>query len=173
MARRRRRPKEIVREQLSKAVRQAAVEIMNDLAEAGPHWSGNFRNSWVADSPGYGGSLGNTQAKYPYKLSDVAKYKGKSNVSNLRITNTSIYALYAMDLKEGVFWPKGEPKGSIYAQGVRQPKDAPAIRGNVGGNEGFARSTAPKDWFLTYIDGGGLRRSIRNGITFGFRGGLR
>lgn len=174
MARRRRKPKEIIQEQLSDAVRRVAVEIMNDLAKAGPHWSGNFRNSWVADAPGYGGSLGNTRGSYPYQLKDVAKFKGKTSVNNLRITNTSPYALYAMDLKEGVFWPKGTQKGPTYAQGMRRTisESNEGIRGDVAG-PGFAISTAPKDWFITYIDGGGLRRSLKNGITFGFRGGLR
>ena len=175
MARRRRRPKEVIRERLSTAVRQVAVEIMNDLAKAGPHWSGNFRNSWVADSPGYGGSLGGSRGTYPYKLQDVAKYKGKSAVSSLRITNTSVYALYAMDLKEGVFWPKGTRKGAIYDSGARRTllNAKEGIRGDVGGSEGFAISTAPKDWFITYLDGGGLRKSVKDGIRFGFRGGLR
>lgn len=180
MAKRRRRPKEIIQERLSNAVRQVAVEIMNDLAEAGPHWSGNFKNSWVADAPGYGGSLGKTQGRYPYKLNDVAKFKGKTSVNNLRITNTSIYALYAMDLKEGVFWPNGPLKGSPYAKGTRKtlPESKEGIRGDVsssGSNDddNTAISTAPKDWFITYIDGGGLRRSLKNGITFGFRAGLR
>lgn len=36
---------------VNNASRKAAKEIMNGLAEAGPEWGGEFKNSWVADSP--------------------------------------------------------------------------------------------------------------------------
>ena len=29
-------------------MRNAALRIMNDLAELGPEWDGNFKDSWVA-----------------------------------------------------------------------------------------------------------------------------
>ena len=45
-----------IRVQMNKVVREAAKEVMNGLAETGPVWSGEFRDSWVATSMGTGGT---------------------------------------------------------------------------------------------------------------------
>ena len=45
-----------LRELVNLASRFAAVEIMNDLAEAGPEWSGKFQDSWIAIPIGTGAS---------------------------------------------------------------------------------------------------------------------
>ena len=45
-----------MRELINLATRHAAVEIMNDLADAGPEWSGDFQDSWVAVPVGTGAS---------------------------------------------------------------------------------------------------------------------
>lgn len=158
------------RRKVQSAARQAAAEIMNDLAEAGPNWSGRFKNSWVADAPG--SAVGKT-ANYPYKISDVARLKDTVSAveknPKLVVYNKSPYALYALDLKEGKFFAKGEPKGPVVEQGNR-PTDADGlgIRGDISG-EGNARSTAALDWFMTYIDGGGLQKSLANGVKIGFK----
>ena len=54
---------------VNSAARNAAKEIMNGLAEAGPNWSGEFQDSWVAHAPGAGSGSG----AYPYTLSDIPK----------------------------------------------------------------------------------------------------
>lgn len=159
-----------MRRKTQSVARHAAAEIMNDLAEAGPNWSGRFKNSWVADAPG---TAVGKKADYPYKITDVAKLKDTvtavSKNPKLNIYNTTPYALYAMDLKEGKFYAKDEPKGKVVKQGIRPlNEDGKGIRGDLSG-QGGSRSTAELDWFLTYIDGGGLRKSLEAGVKIGFR----
>lgn len=159
-----------IRRKTQSAARHAAVEIMNDLAEAGPNWSGRFKNNWVADAPG---SAVGKKANYPYKISDVAKLKDTVSAveqnPKLVIYNSSPYALEAMDLKEGKFFAKGEPKGPVIEQGKRRINaDGLGIRGDVSG-EGNSRSTAALDWFMTYINGGGLAKSLASGVKIGFK----
>ena len=162
-----------IRRKTQSVSRHAAAKIMNDLAEAGPNWSGRFKNSWVADAPG--AAVGK-KANYPYKISDVAKLKDTVAAVNknpkLFIYNTTPYALYAMDLKEGKFYPKNEPKGKVVKEGSRPLNESgKGIRGDLSG-QGRSRSTAELDWFLTYIDGGGLQKSLEAGVKIGFRRGI-
>ena len=58
-----------VRSKIQKTVRIVTRNVMNDLAEAGPVWTGEFRDSWVATSMGTGGT--GTGGSYPYQLKDV------------------------------------------------------------------------------------------------------
>ena len=64
-------PKDL-RELVNLVARSAAVELMNGLAEAGPEWSGEFQDSWVAIPIGKGAS-GATGGGYPYTLDDVPR----------------------------------------------------------------------------------------------------
>lgn len=168
---------QLIREATQRAVRETAASIMNDLAEAGPEWSGRFKNSWIADSPGYGGSLGK-KGKYPYTVDDVAKLKTTIKATEatpvkIRITNTAPWALYAMDLREGQFRAIGEQKGVTVRRGKRNLDDnGVGLRGDLGGT-GTNISTAPKDWYMTYINGGGLKRAVESNIRFGFRRAFR
>lgn len=159
-----------LRRKVQSAARHAAAEVMNDLAEAGPNWSGRFKNSWVADAPG---SAVGKKAGYPYKVSDVAKLKDtKAAVAKdvkLVVYNTASYALIAQDLEEGKFRPIGTPKGEVAKEGKRRTNELGfGVRGDLEG-DGDAQSTAPLDWFLTYVDGGGLSKSLANGVKLGFK----
>ena len=160
-----------VRQMINDAARFTAVEIMNDLAEAGPEWSGEFQDSWIAVPVGTGAS-GSTGGGYPYNLNDVPKLstsiKETARVKKFEIVNTQPYAAYALDLQEGVF--RGgirleNPAGEVVATGSRP---IPGRRGEVSG-DGNARSTAPLDWYTTYINGGGMAKSIEAGVAFSFR----
>lgn len=152
------------RRKIQAAARQAAVEIMNDLAEKGPDWSGNFKNSWVADALGTG--IGK-KSSYPYSISDVPKLKdtiaATEKDTKYKIFNSSPYALYAMDLVEGEFFQPTPPPSD-----AREGSRRSGIRGDIGSGEGNF-STAELDWFLNYIDGGGLEKSLANGVRIGFR----
>lgn len=157
-----------IRDLINTAARFAAVEIMNDLAEAGPEWSGEFQDSWVAIPLGSGAS-GSTGGGYPYDLNDVPKLstsiKETARVKKFEIVNIQPYAEYALDLKEGIFFSDSEPAGEVVATG-RRP--VPGFRGDVSG-EGGARSTAPLDWYSTYLNGGELVKALERGVTFGFK----
>ena len=163
-------PKDL-RELVNLVARSAAVEIMNDLAEAGPEWSGEFQDSWVAIPVGKGAS-GSTGGGYPYTLNDVPKLstsiKETARAKKFEIANTTSYAAYALDLEEGVF--RGgirtkNPAGNVVATGSRP---VPGRRGDVSGS-GEARSTAPLDWYSTYLNGGEAQKALGRGVLFGFR----
>ena len=157
-----------VRELINEVTRYAAVEIMNDLAEAGPEWTGKFQDSWVAVPIGRAAS-GSTGGGYPYTLNDVPKLstsiKETARVKKFEIVNTQPYAEYALDLKEGKFKGIGNPAGEVVATGSRP---VPGRRGDVSGTGG-ARSTAPLDWYTSYLNGGGMAKALQDGVTFAFK----
>lgn len=157
-----------VRRKIQSAARHAAAAIMNDLALAGPNWSGEFANSWIADAPGVGSG---PTASYPYTIRDTPSLpdtvRAVARNPKLIISNTTDYALQAMDLEEGVFINPGtEPKGSVVLEGKRFG----SMRTNISQTEGTptSRATAPKDWFLTYINGGAMQKSLENGVRIAF-----
>jgi len=158
-----------VRQLINEVSRVAAVNIMNDLAKAGPEWTGKFQDSWIAVPVGTGAS-GSTGGGYPYTLNDVPKLstsiKETARVKKFEIVNTQPYAAYALDLEEGVFRAIGDPAGEVVATGSRP---VPGFRGDVTG-EGDSRSTAPLFWYTSYLNGGGMAKALQDGIAFVFRG---
>jgi len=165
-----------IRERTQKAVRETAVQIMNDLAEAGPEWSGRLKNNWVADT-----FSGNQKVKigrstgYPYSRSSVPALKtdiksAEATPVKVEITNKTEYFAYAADLIPGKFWPKEEgPKGA-FTRGKRSTSDTGVgFRGDLSG-DGMNISTAPLDWYNNYLKGGGLQKATQSSIRIGFRG---
>jgi len=157
-----------VRRQIQSAARHAAVEIMNDLAKAGPVWSGEFSNSWVANAPGVGKGR---QGSYPYTIRDTPRLpdtiKAAARNPKLVIVNTTDYAMQAMDLEEGYFINPGtEPLGPVVLEGKRYGR----MRADISPSEEdpTSRATAPQDWFVNYVNGGGMQKSLENGIKIGF-----
>ena len=155
-----------VRSKIQKTVRIVTRNVMNDLAEAGPVWTGEFRDSWVATSMGTGGT--GTGGSYPYQLKDVPELPVTKRETNrktkITIGNLAKHALIAMDKKESDYeYPGQEPEGDIVLRGTRRS----GIRGDIGTKEkdgGDNRATAPLDWLPTYIRGGKFQRSIARGI---------
>ena len=102
-------------------------------------------------------------------MNDVPKLSASiretARVRKFEIVNTQPYAEIALDLKPGSFRKIGRPAGEVVAQGTRP---APGIRGDVSG-VGGAESTAPLDWYTSYLNGGGMARALERGVTFGFR----
>lgn len=162
--------KQLIREATQRAVRQAAVEIMNDLAEAGPEWTGRLKNSWVADAPGV--RTGPTTG-YPYSLKSVPALPTTIKATEatpvkIVIKNKVSYFAYAADLLPGKFWPKESgPKGTA-TTGKRNTTNGAGYRGDLGGS-GTNISTAPLDWYTTYLKGGGTKRAAQHAIRFAFR----
>jgi hypothetical protein len=155
-----------LRRQVQSAARHAAAEIMNDLAKAGPLWGGEFANSWVANAPGVGQGR---QASYPYTIRDTPNLpdtiKAVARNPKLVIVNTTDYAMQAMDLEEGYFIDPGtDPLGPVVLKGNRYGR----MRTDISSGDGNARSTAPKDWFVTYVNGGGMQKSLGNGVRIAF-----
>lgn len=153
------------------ATRIAAVEIMNDLGKAGPAYTGEFRDSWIAVPVGQGAS-GSAGGEYPYQLSDVPELsltrREVARAVKFSIENTQPYAEYALDLKEGRFYPPDEfgPLKTPVKEGGRSA--GLTKRGDVSG-VGQAKSTAELDWYVNYIDGGGLQKALEKGVKLGFK----
>ena len=147
---------------------------MNDLAEAGPEWSGDFKNSWEAVPLGEGSKIGKS-GSFPYKLNNIPQLstakEAISKANKLQITNTSEWAEYALDIKEGRFFPpkdKPNPKGDIEPTGKRDVSTT-TLRGQISGGDGKARITAPLFWYNKYLNGGGLQKSVEAGAKFAFK----
>ena len=105
-----------IRLKMNNTVRSLAKSIMNELAEIGPVWSGDFRDSYVAIDV----STGNFKegGSYPYTLRDVPRLKTTlkelSRAKRLTVGNTAPHAKIAMDLVPGEFINPGfEPAGEI------------------------------------------------------------
>lgn len=157
---------------INQAARHAAVEIMNDLGRLGPAYSGEFRDSWVAIPLGQGAS-GSVGGEYPYQLSDVPELsltrREVARVAKFSIENIQPYAEYALDLKEGKFYPPDE-FGPI-KDPVRTGKRSGGLtkRGDVVAGVGEAKSTAELDWYTTYVRGGGMDKALERGVKLGFK----
>jgi len=169
------------RKELNKTVRTVAVQIMNDLAEAGPEWSGEFKNSWEAVPLGEGSKIGKS-GSYPYKLDDIPRLsdtkEAVQKANKLQITNTSEWAKYALDIEKGKFTPKNfprrdrpkDPLGEVIPGGTgRRDPDSLTLRGEISGGDGGARITAPLFWYNKYLNGGGLQKSVEAGARFAFK----
>ncbi len=167
------------RKELNNTVRTVAVQIMNDLAEAGPEWSGDFKNSWEAVPLGEGSKIGKS-GSYPYKLNNIPQLstakEAVRKANKLQITNTSEWAEYALDIEEGRFTPPNFPRrerpanpiGNVVKTGKRD-SNLLTLRGEISGGDGGARITAPLFWYNKYLNGGGLQKSVEAGARFAFK----
>ena len=136
--------KQILELASQKLVEAAAAEIVDDLKDKGPYYTGHFEESWEV-APGAVNipatsqhPLTNTQRWQGWKTNQFPESRRRTPVripegeSTLTIGNRASYRDYAMDLLPG----RVEP----------------------GKN-----NTAPKDWFVTYVQGGGLDQAIKRG----------
>lgn len=116
---------------------EAAREIVTELKERGPYWTGDFEEAWVV-------KLGSTRIRatrkgvplrprtpYTRQLTPVSipQATGRKSIS-YTIGNEMEYRNIALDL---------EP-GRITSE-TKNP-------------------TAPQDWYRTYVEGGGLRSTL-------------
>ena len=163
---------EDLRKLVNDMARLAAVEIMNGLGDAGPAWSGEFRDSWVAVPFGPTASS-ISGGSYPYRVSDIPEYpltvREVARVKKYEITNVAPHAAYALDLEEGKFIGQdSSPVKSIVASGTRNS----GLRGDVdSGGSGNANSTAPLDWYMTYIQGGAMQNALQEGVQLAIKRG--
>jgi hypothetical protein len=159
------------------ALRNAAKEVLNDLAERSPNWSGAFRQSWYVETPDgkRGAKAGGEGGKYSLFNIPELNTRGRdargqfsatapTARTELFIGNFVSYATQAMDLDPGDFiYPGFEPKGPEQPRGERQEK----IRGKLQ-PPGDNRSTAPLHWYSTYMNGGEFRAAFNRGAKAGF-----
>lgn len=157
----------------------SAMQIVKDLQDEGPSWTGKFSNSWQIETrtPGleWRGTMQEGEAVSPFDdgsggpkvtmrdARDVLE-KGKIafRVSNVSPVNNSgqQYAEFATDRKEGMFsgkWAGIEPKtqkGKESRETAKTKRNIPDKRGNIGSGtkEGLSSRTAEEDWFDRYIN---------------------
>ena len=161
--------------QLNLAARQAAANVMNDLAEAGPAYSGKFRDSWQARAIATGAT---SAGGYPYTTRRIPMLpttaREMDRVAVFEIANTSPYALYAMDLIPGTWRkPKGvEPLGGIdFGIKYGDRERGTTFRWEVQPGDGDNVSTAAQDWYSNYVRGGGLSDGVKRAVKFAFGAG--
>jgi hypothetical protein len=160
------------------ALRNAAKEVLNDLAEISPNWGGTFRASWYVETSDGKRGVSPTGEGGKYNLFNIPQLstpgrdaRGRftpatapARKTELFIGNSAPYAQEAMDLIPGKFkYPGFEPAGEEQPRGKRQN----GIRGDLkppGGN----RSTAPLDWYSTYMGGGAFAAAFNKGAKAGF-----
>ena len=142
-------------------VARSAQAVVAELQEAGPAWSGKFSNSWeiatatkVSSGSGAEGAPQRLQA--PILTPEQFKFKPEIKYY---IANKAPYADVALDLKEGNFEYPGKEPLTPPAE-IKRGTRLSGLRGDLSGTEGPNRSTAPLDWYRTYIQGGGLDKAI-------------
>ena len=160
------------------AARDAALEVINALAKAGPYWDGHFRNEWVAIPLGSGAS-GGGGGSYPYQLNNIPELAVNKNeagrVAKYEIVNQSEYAPYAMDLQPGKFnrpnFPRSgksrSPSGN--AKSGTRDHDVETLRGDIALGGGGSQITAPLNWYVNFIQDGRANNSLKTGANRGLK----
>jgi hypothetical protein len=155
---------------LYKGRARAAEQVVAELQELGPRWSGKFSNSWRISTPTgtTAGGTGQEGNPVPVKAPELsgADVKNKLLGSPFKIDNTAFYADVATDLATGDFENPGKPALKPVSRGNRtkgirgEPWPVPGTRGTEGPN----RATAPLDWFTTYLNGGSLDKAVKRAM---------
>lgn len=144
----------------SRGPARAAEEIVVDLQEAGPVWSGRFSNSWQIETSDGRRTAGSGSPGLPQRV-PAPLLSGRGFVFDdvkYTISNFSTYSDEARDLVEGRYIDPGTTPLKEYDRGTR----ISGIRGDlIGDDEGPNRSTAPLDWYATYVRGGAIDRRIK------------
>ena len=162
---------------INNGMRGAALDIINELAELGPNWDGNFIDEWIAIPLGKGAS-GESGGVYPYKIDDIPTLaidkKEAGRVKVFEIVNKSDYAPYALDLITGRFSPHFAVKATRNKAPVETGKrdnTRETFRGELTSEPGQGQSTAELDWYNTYTGGGGIGKNMQTGFNRGINFG--
>ncbi|MGA1073274.1 MAG: hypothetical protein ACO3S3_11495 [Pseudohongiellaceae bacterium] len=158
-----------IKEATVEAARNAAVDIMNSLAEKGPVWTGRFSSAWYAvpSDASVGGARSEGKIhKYDLRNVPAARFTAGTLY---KIVNGMSYADQAQDFVE--FDPPEQrlTKGTIAPDRlIRGERPEGGRRGELNSGRQNNRSTAPLDWYLTYVNGGGLKQDLGAGTRRGF-----
>jgi hypothetical protein len=145
-------------------VARSAQGVVKDLQTRGPAWSGEFSNSWeiaTASKVVSGTGAPGAPQRLLAPLLTVNEFKFKPELKYY-IANKAPYADVALDLTPyvreldtSVDFPATPVKGKV----TYGKRPAGGKRGDVTG-DGPNRSTAPLDWYTTYVKAGGIDRAI-------------
>lgn len=165
---------------LSMGIKRSAEDIVSDLQEAGPSWTGSFSNSYqIATSSGVTGGTGQPGEPRPVNALVLTGPELVSNGTKYTISNTSEHADIALDLASRSDWerPGGRPqtaKGKAawaLESNTSDGRNNPSRRGEIGGGDtkGESSRTAPLDWYDNYIKGGKIDKTIKLQMDRAFR----
>ena len=140
------------REALKEGLEEAVENVVGDLIEEGPYWSGLFASSWMVRS-GQTSIPTVIPRNYPVPRQEQSGKFVKNLLPNIpknndlegyTLGNMTEYRGYAMDL-------------------------LPTTKGRQMGNA--PNATAKKDWFLLYVHapGGGMGKRINDTLTNVFK----
>lgn len=175
-----------IRRKIAQGIQEFAVTSMNNLAKAGPAWTGEFSQSWVFLAEGETGlsfTAGSRIGIGRYNKNDVPLFEIERDLKARRfkfaIKNISDHALIATDEEESVFYPPEHqrfPFKDPVAYGGGRPPDDLVFRYQMKEvdlddpeDTVMSRITAPQDWFATYLNGGGLQRDLSAGFSVAFK----
>ena len=169
-----------INRKIARGIQEFAVKSMNTLAQQGPAWTGEFSASWGFAPRGITPNTAGTTGKiYKYTKNDVPinyieRYI-RDGYTEFAIINTSPHANEAIDGTQATFKYPGFD--AIKERELGDGRDNPSFRYEIGGvfqgsdpDEAPASRTADPDWYLTYVQGGGLQVDLKNGFSVGFQG---
>ena len=153
---------------LSMGIKRSAEDIVSDLQEAGPSWTGSFSNSYqIATSSGVTGGTGQPGEPRPVNALVLTGKELVFDGTKYTISNTSEHADIALDLVSRSNWtrPGGRPQTAkgMAAWKLGGGRDNPSRRGEIDGGDtkGESSRTAPLDWYDNYIKGGKIDKTIK------------
>lgn len=147
--------------------KRCAEQVVRDLQEAGPAWTGKFSNSWQIEAPDK--TVKGTGAEGapkplvtpPLTGQQVTRSILSTNKVVFTVSNFSPYADQATDLAPYVPPVEGELEDDTPLKPVeygRRPTGGK--RGELKG-AGGNRRTAPLDWYTSYVRGGNLDKAVQ------------
>ncbi len=161
---------------LSMGIKRSAEDIVSDLQEAGPSWTGSFSNSYqIATSSGVTGGTGQPGEPRPVNALVLTGKELVLDGTKYTISNTSEHADIALDLVSRSDWtrPGGRPQTAkgMAAWKLGGGRDNPSRRGEIDGGDtkGESSRTAPLDWYDNYIKGGKIDKTIKLQMDRAFR----
>lgn len=158
-----------IRKAVGESLREATRRVISELQEAGPAYSGNFRSKWYSQVEGRGNKV-----FFSVGVPRFTDDQLKRGVPTILIGNTAPYAQEAMDLIPGIFIRQEDgPIKSPVSIGVRTGRFRGDVRDAsfdemIDKGRKPAISTAEKNWFTTYMEGGGFSNAFRQGAKTGF-----
>jgi hypothetical protein len=149
----------------SRGPARASEDIVVDLQEAGPVWTGKFANSWQIETTDGRRTAGSGAGGTPRRISAPLLSGRGFLVDEVRytISNFSGYADAARDLVESDYIDPGVDPLKNVERGER----VSGYRGDlILDEDGPNRRTAPLDWYSTYIQGGYIEKTIRLNLDY-------
>ncbi len=160
-------------------LRLAAEQVVSELQEAGPLWTGKFANSWVIETSGGNKSPASRKrglpqpVKAPFLTGAEVYFKPEVKYT---IYNVVSYAGSAIDYEPSTFTrPERFPvplQESVNPDKITFGDRRSNIRGSLSGENDFQgpnSRTAPLDWYDNYLDGGALNKAIKVAMNRAFK----